>query len=378
MIRIARCTGLLVDRPGVWENLGVAGPATRGRMLPLLHLAKLAAFISGALVSYGIIAPDVDRSVRTWLPSDEVADDDAPLLNADGCISRHECPFARDVFIDYAALGVQNGVGGEWITYDYDEVTRPLTPAQLLDEDELSLAVRLIVSEVGADRLLVNRNAALEAIGILYTVDNRMDPAVFNPEARPEAPIFPGCGAGGTFASCANPEQYLGMGTWRALNPAQSYDEAVLEQATDLAVTAWWLQEHGYVADFTKGATNYVHRCGDAAYGLLTTACDAHLGRPGGDVRGGNPHTGPIVFKAPGAWNASRGVYDLIESRQIEYDPWYDRAAGDAVADASELDVAPSRFGSPDESDPEGGMDSVVEGLTPVSDRALLQRILRK
>lgn len=349
-------------------------------MLPFLHLARIAAFVSARLVAFGIIAQDTEEAVREWLPGADLvtdAGDDAALLNDDGCISAGPCPFARDVFVDYAAFGVEGG-GGEWITYDFDEVTRPLTPRQLLDEGELSLAVRLIVSEVGSDRLLVNRNAVLEAIGVLYTVDNRLDPLVFNPENRPEAPVFPGCGPAGSFALCANPEQYLGMGTWRALNPAQGYDEAVLEQATDLAVTAWWLQEHGYVADFTRGATNYVHRCGDAAYGRLTTACDAHLGRPAGDIRGGNPHTGPIVFKAPGAWNPRKGVYDLIESRQIEYDPWFDRTAGDAVASADALDVAPSRFGAPDASDPEHGMGSVIEGVEPVADRRLLQRILTR
>ncbi len=289
------------------------------------------------------------------------------------CLSDAGCPFARDVFVDFDAFGVEGRVGGEWITYDYDEVTRPVTPTQLLEESELSLAVRLIVSEVGADRLLVNRNAMLEAIGILYTVDNRLDPVAYNPDNRSDAPLFPGCGSAGTFAGCANAQQYLGMGTWRALSPASRYDEAVLEAATDAAVTAWWLQGHGYVRDFTQGATSYVHRCGDAAYGKPTTACDAHLGRPEGDVKGGNPFTGPIVFKAPGPWT-SHGHYAMVDVRQVEYDPWWDTTPGDAQADLDNL--APARFDWPDASAADPRMAAVVNGVDPVADAAMLQRIL--
>jgi hypothetical protein len=303
----------------------------------------------------------------------------AAVLPAEGipgdaeCLSDAGCPFAREVFVDFDAFGVEGRVGGEWITYDYDEVTRPVTPAQLVEESELSLAVRLIVSEVGADRLLVNRNAMLEAVGILYTVDNRLDPLGYNPENRPDAPLFPGCGPQGTFGTCANPQQYLGMATWRALNPASKYDDGVLEAAADVAVTAWWLQENGYVRDFTKGATSYVHRCGDAAYGEPTTACDAHLGRPAGDVKGGNPFTGPIVFKAPGPWT-SHGHYAMVDVRQIEYDPWWDASPGDAQADVGAL--APARFDSPDEAAVDPHMQALVNGVDPVDDAAMLQRIL--
>lgn len=345
-------------------------------MVSILQLARAGAtWLAAALLRTGVLAASVQQSVRQWIPV-APTEDDAALLNEDGCIGDAPCPFAREVFVDYAAYGVSSSVGGEWITYDFDAVTRPLTPAQLLEESELSLAVRLIVSEVGADRLLLNRNGVLEAIGILYTVDNRLDPLVYNVEDRPEAPVFPGCGPSGRFATCANAEQYLGMGTWRALNPASRYDEQVLEAAVDLAVIAWWLQERGDVDDFTRGATSYVHRCGAAGYGEPTTACDAHLGRPAGDVPGADPHTGPTVFKAPGAWVASRGVYALVESRQIEYDPWYAPDAGDALADAAAIAVAPSRFGSADEADPGALGTANFAGAPPVAQRALLQRIL--
>ncbi len=62
-----------------------------------------------------------------------------------------------------------------------------------------------------------------------------------------------------------------------------------------------------------------MHRCGGTAYGWTTPHCDAHLGRPGGDIRGANPHTGPIVFLGPSVWSEGRGVYTLRVSRWIDY-----------------------------------------------------------
>lgn len=267
--------------------------------------------------------------------------DDVGLLVADPCADS-VCVDRREVYVDYEALGLDTMRGGEWIAYDFDEVTRPLQQRELIDESEISLAVRLIISEVGADRLLTNRYGLLEAIGILYTVDNRLDPLVYNVQNVPNAPSFPGCGPAGTFGSCANAQQYLGMATWRATNPSKHYKDQVLEPAVDLAVLAWWLQEHGYVADFTDGATNYVHRCGAAAYGMTTWHCDAHTGNTSrDDIRGGNPFTGPIVFKGPTAWGPRQGFYGLREARRIEYDPWWDLGAvtplsqnNDGLADA--------------------------------------------
>jgi hypothetical protein len=355
----------------MWEKRGVRGLG----MGALFHAVRswVTAMVAGLLAS----APSIEPSAALLS-----SPTDAPALHSEGipgdasCLSDAGCPFARELFVDFDRFGVEGRRGGQWITYDYDEVTRAVSTAQLLEESELSLAVRLIVSEVGADRLLVNRNAMLEAIGILYTVDNRLDPVGYNPENRPEAPLFPGCGPQGTFASCANAQQYLGMATWRALNPAGGYDERVLEAATDVAVTAWWLQENGFIPDFTQGATSYVHRCGDAAYGQPTTACDAHLGRPAGDIRGGNPFTGPIVFKAPGPWT-THGHYALVEVRQIEYDPWWDAsAAGDALADLEDAELAPARFDSPDEASADPRMRAIVNGVDPVRDGEMLQRIL--
>jgi hypothetical protein len=247
----------------------------------------------------------------------------------------------REVWVDYGAAGLGAGLGGEWVSYDLEEITRAIPAYALKAESELSIAVRTIVSEVGADRLLANRYGLIEAIGILYTLDNRLDSIAYNPDARDDAPVFPGCGVEGTLASCANAEQYGGNGTWRALAPRARYAPAVLDAAVEVAVTAWWLQDSGLVADFTQGATNYVHRCGGSAYGLTTHHCDAHLGRPERDVPGAEAHTGPLVFRAPAHWLRERGYYALHESVRIHYDPWW----GPPAAGSEEhLVIAPPRF----------------------------------
>lgn len=299
-------------------------------LLPRKHLlgqAALALALAPGLLSFDL-APTAPPALppgpppeRHSLASFELVDDG---LSVEDCLGVGPCEDARTVLLDLRSFDMPWGGGAELITYDYAEVTRALTKAELLDEGELSLAVRLILSEVGADRLLVNRFGVLEAIGILYTVDNRLDPLAYNPEDRENAPLYPGCGPGGGFASCANAQQYLGMDTWRALNPSVRYNEALLVQATDLAVLAWVVQQRGLIEDFTEGATSYVHRCGDLGYGLPTWSCDGHMGARARDVKGANPFTGPLVFKAPAGWSIRRGLYELHESRHVDFDPRWD------------------------------------------------------
>jgi hypothetical protein len=251
------------------------------------------------------------------------------ILELDPCLGaapgRADCEGHREVFVDHTALLGQPG--GVVLAYDYEAVTRALGVEELQDEGELSLAVRLIVSEVGADRLLDNQLGLGEAVGILFTVANRLDPQISNPLDHPRAPRFPGCGPGGAFVTCANAEQYLGMSTSRALRPAERYAPAILEPAVDVAVLAWHLVHAGLVADLTDGATNYVHRCGGVAYGRPTWACDAHFGGARrDDVRGANPFTGPLVFKAPTVYLPRQGFYGLRESMIIDYTPAEDEA----------------------------------------------------
>lgn len=204
-----------------------------------------------------------------------------------------------------------------WIGYDAEEVSRPLSYAALQHEREVSLAVRLLVSEIGADRLLENEHALTEGVGILYTVDNRRVRELWNPLDARIRP-FDGCGEGADFASCANRGQYMGMGTWRALNPASRYDEPLLERALDVAVTTWVLQETGAVADPTHGATNYVHRCGGSAYGRSTYHCDGTQARGIADLPGAKAHAGPTLFRAPHEI-APAGYYRLRRVALVDY-----------------------------------------------------------
>lgn len=245
-------------------------------------------------------------------------------LEPAGCLGAPPCEDARQILVDYSALGLDGAAGAEGVTYDYAEATRPLRKQDLADESELSLVVRLILSEVGADRLLVNRYGLLEAIGILHSVDNRLDPLAYNPEDQPGAPTFPGCGADGALATCANAQQYLGMDTWRALTPTLRYRAELLEQAVDVAVLAWWLQDRGLVEDFTGGATNYVHRCGGTGYGKVTYHCDGRRGGPYPELRDANPATGPLVFFGPSGWSERKGRYGLYTARLVDYAPWWD------------------------------------------------------
>lgn len=299
----------------------------------------------------------------------------APLaLNALPCATEAACPGLRHLELDPVGLGLEALPGLVPVVYDPEPLVGPVSAEELPYEDPLSLAVRLIISEVGADRLVYSRFGLLEAVGILYTVHNRLDRAVYDPLEMPTAPAFPGCGPGGDFGSCANPEQYLGMATWRALHPARHYDPAVLDSAVELAVTAHVLVERGWMPDFTEGATNYVHRCGAAGYGRTTHHCDAHLGRPERDIAGANPHTGPTVFRAPERWRASRGWYTLYESRWVDFDPWWPPEHSEAwdqwQAAQAELDAAGlaawDGIADAEDGDLEGIVE-VIEDLEPVA-----------
>jgi hypothetical protein len=178
-----------------------------------------------------------------------------------------------------------------------------------------AVAVRLVLSEVGADRVLQNRYGLIEAMGVIETVKNRMDPAAWNPEGVRGLSPWPGCGPGRTFADCANPQQYYGMSRDRALRPASAYgDREMLLAAIDTAVSAWWLLDSHVVTDVTNGATSFGHYCGGAAYGQPRAACDGS-----GDVAGANGVTGPIVFSGPRGWSKSEGRYNMGVTQKIDY-----------------------------------------------------------
>jgi hypothetical protein len=190
----------------------------------------------------------------------------------------------------------------------------------------MSLTVRMALGEVGADRLVRSRNGLIEVLGMAWTVRNRLDEAVYDPEARGNDP-FPGCGPQGRFATCAQPRQYRGLEAATALDPTR-VDPALLVPAVDIAVLAWWIYATHALPDPTVGATNFLHRCGGTAYGAPTERCDGWMGRNrSDDVRGARPTTGPLVFKAPGAWDP-RGWYRLTETTWVDWDPWFDARDG--------------------------------------------------
>jgi hypothetical protein len=143
-----------------------------------------------------------------------------------------------------------------------------------------------------------------------------MHAAAWNPEGIPGLVPWPGCGPGGSFNTCANPAQYLGLRTPRALQPQRFMrNQERLLAATDTAITAWWLQQTQALPDITGGATSFVHRCGGAAYGERTMSCDGR----GWDRPGANANTGPLVLKGPGPFSSRKGRYELVDTRTIDY-----------------------------------------------------------
>lgn len=284
----------------------------------------------------------------------------APDLSA--CVGDPPCVDPRAVWFDHTAAGL--GPGGQWVVYDLDEVTRPLRRRDLVAESELSLTVRLGFGEVGPDRLVRSRNGLTEVLGMAWTVRNRLDETAFDPEGRGSDP-FPGCGSIGRFGTCCNPAQYRGLASARALDPTR-VDEPLRVAAADVAVLAWWLYATGAVPDPTHGATNFNHRCGGTAYGAETERCDGWMGRDGrDDVRGARPTTGPLVFKAPGAWDR-RGWYRLTETSWVDWDPWFDARHGHLVR------LAPR---TPDGASVAGLFHRLVAGIGAIGNRATHVRL---
>jgi hypothetical protein len=203
----------------------------------------------------------------------------------------------------------------ETVAYDYREVTRTIAPAELAHESDLSIAVRLLLGEVGPSRLVESAHGMDEALAILDSIANRRDPAAYNPDGRARFAGFPGCGPEGTFATCANPEQYLGLRGKRALQPTKRVRPELLEAAVDRAVLAYWLIETGEARGASKGATSFVHRCGGEAYGLSTDHCDG----VGEDVAGAEPTKGPLVMRGPGRFLRHLGHYTLVDRAIVDY-----------------------------------------------------------
>lgn len=233
-------------------------------------------------------------------------------------------------------FGVPNMSGVIWIEYDYEEATRPVTKEELPNLSEESVAIRLIVSEVGADRLVTNRNGLLEGVGICWTVENRLIEEVYRPGPQPQRP-YGGGGESGTFISAATSgTQFTGLNTSMGLDPrafSSGYvSEGDFKRALDIAAVAYEMQSGNNPAgleipDITKGATvgavEYRHQCGppgEDVYGEYAPSCD----EPAEIAAGADPYKGPLVFKAkdPRNYNEEGGYYGLMETGvKIDYVP---------------------------------------------------------
>lgn len=244
----------------------------------------------------------------------------------------------RRVLVDAAPFTGRSDA--EQVVYDLDAVLRPVSVRGLRSLPDWAVGVRLVLSEVGADRVVQSRYGLLEAIGVLETVTNRMDPLAYNPATIKGYRTFKGCG-GGDFAACADPNQYYGLRTARALNPSSAYSERLLLEAIDVVVQAWWMHDTHIVSDVTRGATSFRH--------------------PDGPF-------GAIVFSGPRTW--VRGHYELSVSRRIAYNE-----AGDGLAGVRPGDYYRYLWGEPthgwtarDFSTPEAELEQVwADGV--VSDR---------
>jgi hypothetical protein len=200
------------------------------------------------------------------------------------------------------------------LRYDPEALINAVHGDELVRLDATSLGVRLVLSEVGPDRLLASSGGLEEAVGVLRTVRNRMDPGVWDPAGRGDLEPFPGCGPGARFQTCANPGEYLGLQTVRALDPASRIHPALLLPALDAAVLAAFLEGVGLdearVADPTRGATSFEHRCGGEFYGLPASECSIR-----------DASRGPILFLGPGDFQSQAGRHSLQETARIDFLP---------------------------------------------------------
>jgi len=234
---------------------------------------------------------------------------------------------------DMSYFGVEAMSGEIWVEYDYEEVTRSISVEELANESEQSVAVRLIISEVGADRINDNQNGIWEGVGILWTVENREAYLGMNPDElirlglRPDQRPTWGDRIPEFMNIVTAPGQYLGIYSDRALTPVTEYSylsSASFQQSVDITVVAHKIQSSGVTGDITHGAIDlekpgaieYRHRCGPPshdAYGDYTTKCD----EPEEIMRGADPHKGPLVFLGLGTFNEEVGGYNVKETGVI-------------------------------------------------------------
>jgi YD repeat-containing protein len=198
------------------------------------------------------------------------------------------------------------------VAYPYQDYLDPISGAEWSTLSQEEVGFRLVLGEVGTGRLLKNQYALAEGVGIVYTVYNRLNPAVYDPQEKGVWP-YAGCGSGGNFVSCATASiegdyQYDAMGTDAALNPRSvltanpffgTYGEEKLAEAADVAFAAYYLAASQVVSDPTGGAVEFAHN---------------------------PPSTGPAIFYASTEYLPDQGYYFHGESYRVPYDakeiPW--------------------------------------------------------
>jgi RHS repeat-associated protein len=229
----------------------------------------------------------------------------------------------RYVTFDLGQLRISGLRGVVSLNYNYAEVTKKISKEELGSQREFAIAVRLIIGEVGADRLVANKYGIHEGIGILNAVRNRLNPDIYDPESRGVRP-YSGCGESGSFTSCVvvgAAVQYPGILTQRGLNPRAKYKENILGPVADRATIAYYVYSRG--VDNTNGATEYRHRCGppgSVSYNRETYYCDKEPNPD--DIPGSDPYSGPLRFLGPKRFLPSKGFYGLdYTGVTIDYSP---------------------------------------------------------
>jgi hypothetical protein len=269
---------------------------------------------------------------------------------------------------DLSYFGVEALNGEMWVEYDYEEVTRPLEwrenaeeqRAILREETNQSIAVRLLLGEIGADRIIQNANGMWESVAALQTIDHRItimtDPAMGgNPDQLIDIDGNPPHWGSNwrnesehTFSAVATAEgQYYGLYSSRGIDPQRFYlaprsggkpplmTQDAFTHAVDLAAVAYELQSSGQIEDLTVGtlgelvgeprevgAVCYAHRCGPPGtpeYNLSIYYCDGKP-EPFSDKQGANPDIGPMALKAIINSNTSGG-WIMQEILRIDYVP---------------------------------------------------------
>lgn len=289
-------------------------------------MLKLLATLSQALVSAALcalcalcaVAPR--ETASAWLPVPPAQDTPARICGADpACLRqrflRIDAASIEAIAPDLGLVELPGAALRPLYPYDLRRFSSAITPTRLGHQPDEVLAVRLVLSEVGPDRLLHSRYGLREAVAVLQTVMNRLNPRRVNPMELPGMADYPGCGAEGRFARCVNAQQFHGLLTAQALRPAEVIPEAALGPAIDRALLAWLIVRAEAIPDLTGGATRFAHRCGGRVYGAPASRCDTPE-----EWRGGaSALTGPLVLLAPSGLGPG-GVYRHRVSAQIHFE----------------------------------------------------------